>query len=207
MQETKPMLDRPVLVEGKYDKIKLLSLFSGTVLTTGGFSVFHRQEQLAMLRRLAKERGLVVLTDSDGGGKQIRSFLKGALPPERVTHLYIPRIEGKEHRKDHASRAGLLGVEGMEPSVLYRLLAPYTVCDKGAQETSEAAPLTKARLYQDGFSGTKEAKTNRAKLLRLLELPEDLSANALIETVNLLGGMPLYLETLRQIGDEGQKEA
>ena len=197
MKEGKPILDRPVLVEGKYDKIKLQSLFEGTVMTTGGFSVFHRKEQLAMLRRLADEKGLIVLTDSDGGGKQIRGFLRGVLPPTKVIHLYIPTVEGKEKRKDRASKAGLLGVEGMTPDVLYRLLAPYTSESVDAPPTGER--LTKARLYADGFSGTASAVQAREVLLEALDLPKDLSANALIETVNLLGGMPVYLEALQKV--------
>ncbi len=192
----KPTLDRPILVEGKYDKIKLESLFSGCILTTGGFSVFHRKEQLVMLRRMAREKGLLVLTDADGGGKQIRAFLKGALPPDRVTNLYIPRVEGKEKRKEHRSKAGLLGVEGMEADVLRRLLAPYTL---GAEKSQAGEVLTKARLYADGYSGTADATARRGRLLAALELPEDLSANALIEVVNALGGLPVYVAATEKI--------
>ncbi len=192
----KPILDRPLLVEGKYDKIKLESLFFGCILTTGGFSVFHRKEQLAMLRRLAREKGLLVLTDADGGGKQIRAFLQGALPPERVINLYIPQVKGKEKRKEHASKAGFLGVEGMEADVLRRLLAPYTL---GATQVVAGEPLTKARLYADGYSGAADATVRRGALLQALDLPEDLSANALIQVVNALGGMPVYLAAQQRI--------
>lgn len=193
----KPRLDRPVLVEGKYDKIKLDSLFDATVLTCDGFSLFGQKDKLAMLRRIAREKGLIVLTDPDGGGIQIRAFLRGALPNGCVTHLYVPKIKGKEKRKEAPSREGYLGVEGMDAERLRALLAPYT-------ETAEAPKvaierLTTVRLYDDGFSGSIGAKEKRAALLSLLDLPTDLPTNAMTEAINLLGGIPVYEKALEQI--------
>ena len=198
MRERKACLDRPILVEGKYDKIKLDSLFDGLILTCEGFSLFRRQDKQAFLRRIADEKGLIVLTDSDGGGTQIRSFLRGILPKEKVIHLYVPRIEGKEARKKKASRSGVLGVEGMESELLYRLLAPYTDGEKEAEKTDFEA-VTKANLYEDGFSGKADSAERRALLCEKLSLPADLSANALLEILNLLGGMAFYREALSSL--------
>ena len=195
MSEKKPRLDRPILVEGKYDKIKLDSLFDGLILTCEGFSLFRRQDKQAFLRRLSDEKGLIVLTDSDGGGTQIRSFLRGILPKEKVIHLYIPQIEGKEARKKTASRSGTLGVEGMDGDLLRRLLAPYTD-GEAEKDLSPCEAVTKAMLYEDGFSGKSDSSDRRAKLCLALGLPADLSANALIEILNLLGGTDFYRRTL-----------
>ena len=190
-------LDRPVLVEGKYDKIKLDSLFEGTILTCDGFALFRRHDRLAMLRRLATEKGLIVLTDPDGGGRQIRAFLSGALPKERVIQLYIPKIEGKEKRKEKAGAAGLLGVEGMDAELLRRLFAPYAAAAPSSGVT--AVPLTRTRLYADGFSGGAGAKEKRAALLRALALPDDLPTSAMTDAINLLGGLAVYEEALQRM--------
>ena len=119
-------VSRPIIVEGKYDKIALSSVLHATVLTTDGFGLFRQKEKVALLRRLAGDLGVIVLTDSDGGGRQIRSFLSGILPKEKVTHLFIPRIEGKERRKKKGGKAGTLGVEGMEPELLRELFLPFS---------------------------------------------------------------------------------
>ena len=193
----KPRLSRPVLVEGKYDKIKIDSLFEATVLTCDGFALFRQKDKLAMLRRIAREKGLLVLTDPDGGGIQIRAFLRGALPKECVTHLYVPKIEGKEKRKLSPSKEGYLGVEGMSAERLRALLAPYVESSESMAQSIE--PLTRVRLYEDGFSGGAGAKEKRASLLAALDLPTDLPTNAMAEAINLLGGLPVYEEALRKI--------
>lgn len=126
-------LTRAVLVEGRYDKIMLENLLDATILTTEGFGIFKNTEKKALLRRIAGTRGLIVLVDSDGGGRQIRSYLTGLLPKSGVTHLYIPPVTGKESRKAHRSRAGLLGVEGTDADTLRALFAPYAVPAAGAK--------------------------------------------------------------------------
>ena len=120
-------LTQAVLVEGRYDKTMLENLLDATIFTTEGFGIFKNTEKKALLRRVAETRGLIVLVDSDGGGRQIRSYLTGILPRNGVIHLYIPPVEGKEHRKAHRSRAGLLGVEGIDADTLRALFAPYAV--------------------------------------------------------------------------------
>lgn len=172
----------PIIVEGKYDKIKLSSVIDGTVITTDGFALFRQKEKAALLRRLASEKGVIVLTDADGGGKQIRSFLSGILPKEKVYHLYIPRIEGKERRKNKPSRSGVLGVEGMDTSVLISLLAPFAT----EGECKKRGGIDKRRFYLDGLCGTANAGERRRALCLALSLPPDLSANALLSAINLL---------------------
>ena len=175
-------IDRPIIVEGKYDKIALSAVVEGNILPTGGFSLFNQKEKIALLRRLAEAHGVIVLTDSDGGGRQIRSFLSGILPKEKVTHLYIPALPGKERRKEKAGKAGLLGVEGMEASLLRNLLAPFA----SDAPPKQAGGISKADLYAYGLSGRADAARARQELCLRLSLPPDMTANALLEALNLL---------------------
>lgn len=193
----KPRIDRPILVEGKYDKITLTSLFDATVLVTGGFSVFNNKEKQALLRRVASERGLLVLTDSDGGGKQIRSFLSGILPRERITMLYIPKVEGKERRKSAPSKGGLLGVEGMSREVLFQIFSPYFTDAEHAAD--DGRKITKLDLFCDGLSGSDGSSERRAILARSLSLPDDMSANALLEALNLLLSYEEYQSSVKSL--------
>ena len=180
--ENKIKIDRPVIVEGKYDKNTVSQVIDGVIVSVGGFGVFNKKEVQEMLRLLAKEKGVLVLTDSDGGGKQIRAYLAGILPKDKVTHLYIPQILGKEKRKDKPSKAGLLGVEGMDRQTLASLFAPFAT-DTPQKQT---AKLTKARFYADGLSGNEGSAQKRAALAQKMNLPADISANALLACVNLL---------------------
>lgn len=178
----------PIIVEGKYDKIKLDSIFDATVIVTGGFAVFNNKDKQMLIKRLCRD-GAIVLTDSDGGGKQIRAFLKGALPKEKIHNLYIPKIEGKERRKDHASKAGLLGVEGMEKEELIKILSPF-ISDK--EPIKPAKMITKVDFFQDKLTGFENSSSRRAELCKLAELPDDLTPNALLEALNLLYGYDGY---------------
>ena len=178
----------PIIVEGKYDKIKLDSIFDATVIVTGGFSVFNNKDKQMMIRRLGAN-GVIVLTDSDGGGKQIRSFLQGTLPKDKIHNLYIPKIEGKERRKDHASKAGLLGVEGMEKEELIKILSPF-ISDK--EPIKPTRMITKVDFFQDKLTGFENSSSRRAELCKLAELPDDLTPNALLEALNLLYGYDGY---------------
>lgn len=178
----------PIIVEGKYDKIKLDSIFDATVIVTGGFAVFNNKDKQMLIRRLCWD-GAIVLTDSDGGGKQIRAFLKGALPREKIHNLYIPKIEGKERRKDHASKAGLLGVEGMEKEELIKILSPFA-SDKEPQKNTKM--ITKVDFFQDKLTGFENSSARRVELCKLAELPDDLTPNSLLEALNLLYGYDGY---------------
>ena len=192
MNREKKRLKYPIIVEGKYDKCTLSSLFSGLIMTLDGFSVFNSKEKQATLRRVA-ENGVIVLTDSDGGGKQLRSFVSGILPPDKVFHVYIPKIEGKERRKTQRSRAGYLGVEGMEPELLLNLLSSFTG-EGGVGDGSEPEALLSSDFYLDGFSGRDNSSARRAELAKHLGLPDDMTAKALLSAINHLSLQDKYRE-------------
>ena len=176
-----------VVVEGRYDKNALSQVVDALILETAGFGVFRDDERLALLRRLAETRGLIVLTDSDGAGFVIRNFLKGAIPKDRVKHAYIPDVYGKERRKRSPGREGKLGVEGMPPQVLRDALLRAGAMVIGQEEPSRAVGgITPADLMAWGLSGTPDASQNRAALLKQLDLPEHMSAKALLAVLNAL---------------------
>lgn len=181
-------IQEAIVVEGRYDKAVLAGVVDTVILETAGFGVFKDQERLALLRRLAQKRGLIVLTDSDGAGFVIRNHLKGVIPPEQLKHAYIPDVYGKERRKRAPGREGKLGVEGMPPDVLKNaiLRAGATVLDGDSPNRSQEGDLTPADLYALGLSGTPDAARRRAVLLRQLDLPEHMSAKALLAALNAL---------------------
>jgi len=176
-----------IVVEGRYDKNTLSQVVDAVIVETSGFGVFKDKEKLALLRRLAEKRGLIILTDSDGAGFVIRNYLKGSIPPDRVKHAYIPDLYGKERRKRAPGKEGKLGVEGMRRPVLEAALrrAGATILDAGAPEIG-AKPLTKADLFALGLSGGPDSAARRAALCRKLDLPERLSAKALAEVLGAL---------------------
>lgn len=176
--------DRAIVVEGKYDKIKLGGLIDGVILCTGGFRIYKDKEMQQMLRALAKKQGLAVLTDSDAAGFQIRSFLRSICGKENIVDVYIPDLYGKERRKQHPSREGKLGVEGIPEAVLLEALEKAGI---GVREVQQRAdPITKLDLYELGLSGGAQSAVRRAKLMKRLELPEHLSANALVTVLTSL---------------------
>lgn len=182
---SKPRIEEIIVVEGRYDRNMLLQVVDATVVETGGFSVFNDREKLAFLRKLAQKRGLILLTDSDGAGFVIRNYLKGAIPKEQVKQAYIPDIPGKERRKRKAGKEGKLGVEGMTPEILLQALRRGGATFAGEAAPSAAVPITKADLLDRGLIGPGSTQ-KRQQLLKNLELPEHLTPNALLETLNLL---------------------
>ena len=175
-----------IVVEGKYDQNTLLQLVDATIFQTRGFGVMHDKALLELLRKAAKTTGLIIFTDSDGAGFVIRNFLKGALPKERVLHAYIPDIPGKEKRKRAPGKEGLLGVEGMTKEILLSALE-----NAGADLGGEAAKkpgdtITKFDLYTAGLSGKPDSASKRAAFLEKLRFPAHMSANALLDALNLL---------------------
>ena len=188
---------KPIVVEGKYDKIALSQIVEGNIFTTGGFGVFNSKEKQMLLRRLAEERGLILLTDSDGGGRQIRAFLQEILPKDKLIQLYIPKIKGKEGRKRTPSKSGMLGVEGMDADFLYDLFLPFA---DGASPRKTAG-LEKRDFYSAGLSGGENSAKKRAALCTLLSLPEDMTANALLETINLLCTKEEYEAAIKKLSD------
>ena len=190
-----------IVVEGRYDKNTLSQIVDATVITVGGFSVFNDKEKVAFLRRLAKERGLIVLTDSDGAGFVIRNYLKGALPKEQVKQAYIPDVLGKERRKRHAGKEGKLGVEGMKSEVLLEALrkAGATFVDREELVSEVKEPITKADLFEFGLTGGPDSTVKRQALLKQLDLPERLTANGMLEALNLLYDRESLLAVLKEI--------
>lgn len=172
-----------ILVEGKYDKIKLSQIFDTAILTTDGFGIFKQKEKLALLRRLAETHGILVFTDADGAGLVIRNFLKGAITTGSVYHAFIPDLYGKEKRKDKASKEGKLGVEGVPDEVIIR-----AVERSGAMEETPRCKggITKAYLYEVGLAGGQGSAERRKALLKALQLPENLSSNALLDVLNCI---------------------
>lgn len=175
-----------IVVEGRYDKNTLSQVFDAVIIETAGFGVFNDKEKLALLRRLAETRGLVVLTDSDGAGFVIRNFIKGAVDPALVKQAYIPDIPGRERRKSAPSKEGKLGVEGMSPEVLVEALRRAGATLGGEAATHRSGGITKATLYELGLSGGSGSAQRRRALLKKLDLPEKLGANALLDVLNAL---------------------
>ncbi len=181
----KPRIREVIVVEGRYDRNTLSQVVDAAIVTTGGFSVFNDGEKLAFLRRLARERGLILLTDSDGAGFVIRNYLKGSIPAGQVRQAYIPDVAGKERRKDRPGREGKLGVEGMAPEVLLEALRRAGATFEGEDSPMPGPGITKAELLEKGLIGPGSAGKRRA-LLKRLELPEHLTPNAMLEALNLL---------------------
>ena len=174
-----------IIVEGRYDKNTLAQIVDAPILETSGFGIFHDSQRLALLRRLAETRGIIVLTDSDGAGFVIRNYLRGAIDPTQVKHAYIPDVAGKERRKRTASKEGKLGVEGMPPEVLLSALRAAGATFEGEGTTVKENPVTHADLLDLGLIGA-GSKAKRAALLRALALPEHLSTAALLDVLGTL---------------------
>lgn len=191
-----------ILVEGRYDVNTVRQVVDTVVLESGGFRIFNDKEQLKLLRRIANTRGLIVLTDSDGAGFVIRNYLKGALPAGRVKQAYVPDIAGKERRKRHGSKEGKLGVEGMRPEIILEALrrAGATILEEDDSTTAAPAlaPITKADFYEWGLSGGPDSKERRTAVLKALDLPAHMTANALLEFINAVGTREEIQNALRQ---------
>ncbi len=191
----------PIIVEGKYDKNTLSQILDAVIVTTGGFSVFNSSEKRSLIIRLAEAGGVILLTDSDGGGTQIRKFLKGILPPELIHNVYIPKIKGKEKRKKLASREGFLGVEGMGRDVIEHIFAPFagngTVLNKSF--TDDRKMVTKLDFFEDGLSGGEGSQSKRDMLAEMFLLPHGMSAKALVEAINIVGSYDEYKAYISKI--------
>lgn len=177
-------LREAVIVEGKYDKIKLSGLLDTVILTTDGFGIFKDKEKQRLIRRIARERGILVMTDSDSAGFVIRSFLSGIVDPSSVTHVYIPDILGKEKRKDAPSKEGKLGVEGVNSDVILDALRRAGVTAEPCLQEHARRTVTKTDFMEDGLSGGQNSAEKRRALLRVLDLPERTSANAMLKIIN-----------------------
>ena len=191
-------LKQAVIVEGKYDKIKLSSIVDALIITTDGFSVLKNKEKIALIKGLAEKDGVIVLTDSDSAGFKIRNYIKGCTKSGKVTNVYIPDIFGKEKRKAAPSKEGKLGVEGIPSPILVEAFekAGVTVSNDD-REQKEA--ITRIRLFDDGFIGQANSNEKRKKLLKALSLPSLLSTGALLEVLNSMFTMEEYEEAVKNI--------
>ncbi len=179
-------IKQAIVVEGKYDQNTLSQLVDATIFQTRGFGVMHDKALLELLRKAARTTGLIIFTDSDGAGFVIRNFLKGALPKEGVLHAYIPDIPGKEKRKRAPGKEGLLGVEGMTKEILLSALENAGADLGGEAEKRPGDTITKFDLYAAGLSGRPDSTSKRAAFLEKLRFPAHMSANALLDALNLL---------------------
>lgn len=175
-----------IVVEGRYDKNTLSQIVDAPILETSGFGIFKDKQQLNLLRNVAKKRGLIVFTDSDGAGFVIRNHIKSAIDPCYVKHAYIPDIPGKEKRKSAPGKEGKLGVEGMTPEVILDALRRAGATIEGETPTRTNREITKQDLFALGLSGTPGSEEKRKKLMKKLNLPERMSPNALLQALNLL---------------------
>lgn len=189
-----------IIVEGRYDRQRILEICDAHVITTDGFGIFKKSEKLSLLRELATRSQIILLTDSDGAGKLIRSHITSAIPADRLIQLYIPKIKGKEKRKNEPSAEGTLGVEGMELSLLYDLLSPFE--DENALSARNENRLSKTDFYIDGLSGGENSAKKRAELAKSLNLPCDMTANALLSALKILITYEEYLKLVGRSNEE-----
>lgn len=177
-------ITQPIIVEGKYDKITLGNVVDTLIITTNGFSVFKDKEKCELIRTLAKKDGVIVMTDSDSAGNLIRSYIKNIADGGKIINIYVPLIKGKEKRKTGYSKEGFLGVEGMNKEILTQALKKSGVLC--CQTEKNIPKITKTDLYLLGLSGGEDSKLNRKQILRFLNLPHNLTANAMLDVVNVL---------------------
>lgn len=175
-------LKEVVIVEGKYDKIKLSQILDALIIDVGGFNIFKNKEKVQMIKKLADKNGVLILTDSDHAGFMIRNYLNGIIPQDKIKHAYIPDIIGKEKRKKTYSKERKLGVEGVDDKII--LDAINKVSLKKEEKTNNIKEITKMDFYEDGLSGRNNSSDKRKKLLKKFNLPENLSQNALIKVLN-----------------------
>ena len=189
--------DKPIIVEGKYDIIKLSGIVDGLIIKTDGFGIFKDKEKQALLRRLADEKGIIVLTDSDSAGFLIRKFLKSSIPEDKITHVYIPDVYGKEKRKTHGGKEGKLGVEGISEEVLLEAFRKAGInCSES--DRKERRLITNLDLYEAGLIGKDNSKEKRIRLMKALSLPERLSTSSLIKILNTFVTYEEFIEKLEE---------
>lgn len=189
--------DKIIVVEGKYDKIKLSSLIDAVIIETDGFGIFKDKEKQRFLRKLAEKKDIVVFTDSDSAGFVIRNFLCGILPKSRIINAYIPDVYGKEKRKDSFSKEGKLGVEGVSPQLIKDALEKAGVFVYEEKEPKRT--VTKQDFFTDGLTGGTDSKEKRIKLLKHLDLPEKMTTNSMIEIINNFMSFDDYKKALSEI--------
>lgn len=177
-------LEQPVIVEGKYDKITLENVVDALIIPTNGFSIFKDKEKCSLIRTFAQKSGVIVLTDSDGAGNLIRSYLKKIVAGGKIINVYVPRINGKEKRKGKSGEEGILGVEGMKPEVIISALKNSGVFCRDVKKNTRK--ITKTDLFLCGLSGTEDSSQRRKQFLEFSALPRNLSPNAMLDVLNTM---------------------
>lgn len=190
-------LEQAVVVEGKYDKIKLSSVVDAVIITTNGFSVIKDKEKLEIIRFFARNKGIIILTDSDSAGFKIRNFLKGAISDGKITNVYIPDIFGKEKRKTVPSKEGKLGVEGIDTQILLDAFRKAGVISTETQTNKE--PVTKLDLFETGFSGGENSAEKRSELLKYLGMPELMTTNSMLEIINTMMSKSEFMDIIEKL--------
>lgn len=190
-------LDMPIIAEGKYDKIKLSSIFDTVIITTDGFGIFKNKEKVELIKKLAEKKGVIVLTDSDSAGGIIRSYLKNILSEDKIHHIFLPRIKGKEKRKTKFSSEGLLGVEGTDKDIILKAFEKFLPND-ALSEKKKPSPITTAFLMSQGLSGTEDSKNRRKYLLDKLELPYCVSSSTLKKVLSEISSQEEIAEIMKE---------
>lgn len=192
-------IDQAIIVEGKYDKIKLSSVVDGIIIMTNGFRIFKDKEKLELIRYYARTTGIIILTDSDSAGRKIRGYIKGAVHDGNIKNVYIPDIFGKEKRKDKPSAEGKLGVEGIDSDILIKAFEKAGIT---ASQSNTIHDITNMTLFENGLSGGKNSKLLRERLQKKLGLPSLMSSASLIEVLNTMMNGEELAEEVRIIKEE-----
>ncbi len=193
-----------IIVEGKYDKIKLSSLVDAVIIPTNGFGIFKDKDKLRLIRKLADFSGIIVLTDSDSAGFMIRAKLASAISPEKIKHAYIPDVLGKERRKKEGSKEGKIGVEGMDSAILLEVLQ-RAGAEGITEQFVQKEPITRVDFYEAGLAGTENSRNHRQKLLFYMGLPENMPSNSLFKLLNTMMDREEFLSLMDKINNENKE--
>ncbi len=199
-------IKQAVIVEGRYDKIKLSSLVDALIIETDGFGIFKDSEKKKLIKRLAGEKGILILTDSDSAGFKIRNYLCGSLPQDKVFNAYIPDVFGKEKRKSQPSKEGKLGVEGIEPQIILSALKRAGIEAEEEETDGSKRLITNTDLYEYGLSGTDNCKERKEKLLRFLSLPVRLSTKSFVRVLNTFMTYDDFVGAVNECFKDGKED-
>lgn len=194
-----------IIVEGRYDRIKLKEIVDTPIIETGGFRVFKDKEKQKLLRKIAESRGILILTDSDSAGFVIRNFLKGIIPEKNIKHAYIPQLRGKEKRKSEASKEGLLGVEGVSEEIILKAVKSSGATVLNENSASAVNDIEKIHLYELGLTGRENSAKLREALLKSLEFPDYLTTNAMLSALNCLCSLEELKELVHKLVNKMEK--